>query len=292
MAYPSIYLDDPVNGGQFEQADQRVVVGGNVSQTWFTTWLGASMDHALGLQVRHDAIPQVALFHTRERVRLSTTRDDNVHETSVGFYYQNQTQWLPMVRTVLGLREDVFVFDVNSDIAINSGHKTDAIFSPKLSLIFGPWARTELYLNTGFGFHSNDTRGTTITVNPKTGDPAQRVIPPGRTKGVEIGVRSTWIPGLNSTLAFWYLTLGSELVFSGDAGITEPSRASRRYGVEWANFYIPIPWLTFDFDLSHSHAEFTDDDPQVPGNHIPGSIETVLATGATAKLPQASHMFL
>src|SRR5207237_7767681 len=124
-------------------------------------------------QVRHDAIPEVALFQTLQRDRLSTTRKDNVHETSVGFYYQNQTQWLPKVRTVLGLREDVFVFDVKSDIAVNSGNTTDSIFSPKLSMIFGPWASTELYLNGGFGFHSNDARGTRLTVDPKTGDPAQ-----------------------------------------------------------------------------------------------------------------------
>jgi hypothetical protein len=165
----TFFLDDPVNGDQFEQSDRRVVIGGNVAQTWFTTWLRAAMDHTIGLQVRHDAIPEVALFQTLQRDRLSTTRNDDVHETSVGFYYQNQTQWHPKVRTVLGLREDVFVFDVNSDIAVNSGNKTDAIFSPKLSLIFGPWANTEVYLNGGFGFHSNDARGTTITVEPKTG---------------------------------------------------------------------------------------------------------------------------
>ncbi len=279
----TFFLDDPVNGDQFEQADRRVVVGGNAAQTWFTTWLGASMDHTIGLQVHHDAMPEVALFQTRERVRLSTTRNDNVHETSVGLYYQNQTQWLPKVRTVLGLREDVFIFDVTSDIAVNSGHKTASIFSPKLSLIVGPWANTELYLNGGFGFHSNDARGTTITVDPKTGDPVQRVTPLVRTKGAEIGVRSTWIPGLNSTLAFWYLTLGSELVFSGDAGITEPSRASQRYGVEWTNFYKPVPWLALDFDLSHSYANFTESDPA--GHYIPGSIETVIATGAAIDLP-------
>jgi hypothetical protein len=279
----TFFLDDPVHGDQFEQSDRRVVAGGSVAQTWFTTWLGAAMDHTIGLQVRHDAIPEVALFQTLQRDRLSTTRHDDVHETSVGFYYQNQTQWYPKVRTVLGLREDVFVFAVNSDTAVNSGNKTDSIFSPKLSLIFGPWANTEVYLNGGFGFHSNDARGTTITVDPKTGDPAQRVDPLVRTKGAEIGVRSTWIPGLNSTLAFWYLTLDSELLFVGDAGITEPSRASRRYGVEWTSFYKPLPWLALDFDIAYSHARFTEDDPA--GNSIPGSVETVLATGAAIDLP-------
>ena len=104
-----------------------------------------------------------------------------------------------------------------------------------------------------------------------------------RSKGAEIGVRSAWIPGLNSTLAFWYLTLASELIFNGNAATTEPSRPSRRYGVEWANYYKPTPWLALEFDLSHSYAKFTEADPV--GNSIPGSIATVLATGATVNLP-------
>ena len=279
----TFFLDDPDNGDQFEQSDRRVVAGGKVAQTWSSTTFGATMDHTVGLQVRHDAIPEVALLQTLRRDRIGTTRNDEVHETSVGFYYQNQTPWHPKIRSVLGLRGDVFVFDVDSDTPANSGNTTEAIFSPKLSLIFGPWASTELYLNGGFGFHSNDARGTTITVDPKTGDPAQQVDPLVRTKGAEIGVRSTWIPGLNSTLAFWYLTLDSELLFIGDAGITEPSRASRRYGVEWANFYKPWPWLSLDFDIAYSHARFSEDDPA--GNDIPGAVETVIATGVTVDLP-------
>src|SRR5256712_4253930 len=179
----TFFLDDPVNGDQFEQKDRRVVVGGNAAQTWFTTWLGMSMDHTLGLQVRHDAIPAVGLFKTRERSRLRTVRDDTVHETSVGMYYQNQTQWLPKVRTVVGLRGDVFGFDVNSNLVVNSGNRPASIFSPKPGLIVGPWAQTEVYLNGGFGFHSNDARGTTIIVAPTAVDPAGQVDPLVRTKG-------------------------------------------------------------------------------------------------------------
>lgn len=279
----TFFLNDPDNGDQFEQVDRRVVVGSHAAQTWDTTWLGSAMDHTLGLQVRHDAIPAVGLHKTRQRARLSTVRDDTVHETSVGMYYQNQTQWLPMVRTVAGLRGDVFVFDVNSNVAINSGNRSAAIVSPKLGLVLGPWARTELYLNGGFGFHSNDARGTTIRIDPSTGEPAQRVDPLVRTKGAEVGVRTTWIPGLNSTLAFWYLTLDSELLFVGDAGITEPSRASQRYGVEWTNFYKITSWLTLDFDLSYSRARFIESDPA--GHYVPGAVELVIATGATVELP-------
>ncbi|HEY7493574.1 MAG TPA: TonB-dependent receptor plug domain-containing protein, partial [Candidatus Tectomicrobia bacterium] len=279
----TFFLDDQANGDQFEQADRRMVAGGNVAHTWSTDLLGKSLEHTLGVQVRHDAIPEVGLHKTRQRTRLSTVRGDDVAETSLGLYYRQQTRWLSKFRTVLGLRGDLFFFDVESDAPLNSGSRTDGIVSPKLSLIFGPWASTEVYVNGGFGFHSNDARGTTITIEPQTGEPAARVDPLVRSKGAEIGVRSTFIPGLHTTVAFWYLTLDSELLFVGDAGITEPSRPSRRYGVEWSNFYHVAPWFVLDADVAFTHAEFTDNAPA--GERIPGALETVIAAGATVELP-------
>lgn len=61
-----------------------------------------------------------------------------------------------------------------------------------------------------------------------------------RTKGYEIGVRSKPLKGWLTTLALWQLNMDSELLFVGDAGSTEPSRPSRRYGVEWTNFYVLV----------------------------------------------------
>lgn len=280
----TFFLDDPVNGDQFEQEDRRYVLGGQVAQTWTTDWWKLPMEHTVGLQVRHDFIPTVGLHRTRERQRRSTTREDRVAETSVSLYYRNRTQWLPKFRTESGLRGDIFVFDVDSDtLAANSGQRHDAIVSPKLSLVFGPWASTEVYLNGGFGLHSNDARGATITIDPQSGERAERVDPLVRSRGAEVGVRSTWIPHLNTTLALWYLELDSELLFVGDAGNTEASRPSRRYGIEWTNFYRPVPRLTLDFDFSHTISEFTDQDPA--GDHIPGAFETILAAGASVDLP-------
>jgi outer membrane receptor protein involved in Fe transport len=100
-----------------------------------------------------------------------------------------------------------------------------------------------------------------------------------RAAGAEAGVRTVAIPHLQSTLTVWSLDLASELVFSGDAGTTEAGRPSHRAGIEFANYYSPLRWLTFDADLSLSHARFTDVD--VAGNRIPGSLETVVSAGAT-----------
>jgi outer membrane receptor protein involved in Fe transport len=75
------------------------------------------------------------------------------------------------------------------------------------------------------------------------------------------------------------LNLDSELLFVGDAGTTQASRPSHRYGIEWTNYYSPRRWVTFDADLAWSRSHFTDFDPA--GNQIPGSIETVVSAGAT-----------
>jgi outer membrane receptor protein involved in Fe transport len=264
------YLNDPVNGDQFEQQDKRWVSGVQASHQWSRQLGRIATDNTIGLQVRNDVINN-GLFHTTERERLSTTRSDHVVQTSVSPYAETGEQWTDWFRSVAGLRLDIYHFDVQSELPDSSGNVTDAIANPKLSLIFGPWAKTEFYLNGGMGFHSNDGRGTTAPVDP--------VDPLVRTYGAEIGIRTTWVPNLQSTLAFWWLNISSELLFVGDAGTTEASRPSNRYGVEWANYYSPTKWLTLDGDFAFTHARFTDSDPA--GNYIPGSPDAIIAAGLT-----------
>jgi hypothetical protein len=132
-------------------------------------------------------------------------------------------------------------------------------------------------LNFGYGFHSNDARGATLTLDPVTREAARRVSPLVRARGAELGVRSTALRHFQTTLAFWGLDIGSELVFAGDAGTTEPSRPSRRIGVEWANYLSLASWLTFDADLAYSHARFRDLDPV--GDLIPGAPEGIASLG-------------
>jgi len=160
------------------------------------------------------------------RQRAATIQESQVREGSISVHASNDTQWLPWLRSVAGVRADHFRFDVASSIPANSGKREASIASPKLSLIFGPWQRTELFLNAGSGFHSNDARGTVTQLTPRELLPTSPVTPLVRTKGGELGLRTEIVPGLQSSLAAWQLRLGSELVFSGDAGDTEASRAS------------------------------------------------------------------
>ncbi|MBN2701896.1 MAG: TonB-dependent receptor, partial [Methylothermaceae bacterium] len=278
----TFFLEDPVNGDQIFQKDRRVVTGGDLSHRWHWHWRDIDSGFKLGAQVRHDFIPKVALYHTNRRRIVDPVRIDQVNETSTGFYLENTTRWLEKLRTTAGLRGDIYWFDVEDRfISANSGENSDFLVSPKFGVVLGPWYETEFYFNYGFGFHSNDARGVTTRIDPVNGEALDTVDPLVRARGFEAGLRTYWLPGLTSTLALWQLKLDSELVFVGDAGTTEPSGKSKRYGIEWTNYYQPWPWLTLDFDLALTQAYFEDTDD----DNIPNSVGRVVTGGATVDLP-------
>ena len=268
------FLNDPVNGDQFNQPDRRVTTGINASHTWQMPGLGLNSENTLGMQLQNDNIRN-GLYLTRERERLSTTREDHVVESSIGFYAENATKWAEKFRTVAGVREDFYRDRVTSNLAANSGTTTDHRASPKLSLIFGPWAKTEYYFNIGRGFHSNDARGATISVdplNPTTAATRERALVLSR--GMEVGARTEFIPGLQTSLSLYRLDFDSELLFQGDAGTTaDTGRPSRRTGFELSNYYKPTKWLTVDADVSFARARYRNFDPA--GARVPGAIEGV-----------------
>lgn len=291
------WLTDTNRGDQFEQTDKRWVSGLNASHTLYGHWGQREIENTFGLQFRNDSIRN-GLYQTQARQRVdkinaedgsllpATTRQDDVLQTSVGMYAEDKIHWSDWFRTVVGIRGDVYHYNVDSLRNENSGDVTDAVGSPKVGLVFGPWSKTEVYVQGGMGFHSNDGRGVTTHVDPLTGssvdgdgNPIRPADALARTYGAELGVRTTAIEGLQSTVSFWWLDIDSELLFVGDAGTTEASRPSRRYGVEWANFYHLTQELVIDADVSLSHAEFRDDAPA--GREIPGAIESVVATGLT-----------
>jgi hypothetical protein len=274
------FLEDAVNGDQFHQFDERLTLGGEVRHQRSHMLHNIPMHHTMGIQVRHDIIDEVGLEKVLERNALSPIRSDSVNQSVVGVFYENTTQWNKMIRSVFGLRGDVYFFDVdNAAMPENSGREDDHVLSPKLSLIASPMADIEVYISAGLGFHSNDGRGTTTTRDPNSGLAVNPVDPLVQSFGAEIGVRATVIPGLQSTLDFWYLELDSELLFVGDAGTTEPTGKSERYGLEWANFYRLNDWLTLDCDLAAVEAQYAEE--PAGADEIPGAIPLVVSAGAS-----------
>ncbi|WP_245286618.1 TonB-dependent receptor [Bradyrhizobium sp. ARR65] len=294
------FLSDPTLGDQFHQHDDRVMAGANASRTFNGSLAGRPMETTFGIQTRYDAI-DLALTDTYQRSFLSNVRSDRVGEGSLGLYVQNTVHWTDWLRTTLGWRGDYYEANVTSWFdANNSGKVSARIGSPKFTMVVGPFNKTEFFLGAGLGMHSNDARGATITEAPN--DPSTKVDASPllvRTKGAEVGVRTKFVPGLDSSVSLFMLDQASEIVFSGDSGDTSASRASHRYGVEWTNTYRPVPWLEFDADLALTHARFVGYDsdqaaiydslagyPQAqignaPGNYIPNAPPMVASAGIT-----------
>lgn len=273
------FLDNPTDGDQSLQTEKRRMAGFDVAETWFANWGALAVSNKVGVQGRYDYLSPLALYSTVNQHITGTVSESKVKEASVGVYLENTVQWLDWLRTTAGVRYDRYRFDVRSNIVDNSGKVDAGVTSPKLALIFGPWKNTELFVNYGQGFHSNDARGVTVRVSPKDGTAIDPVTPLAKTRGAELGLRTEIVPGLQSSVAWWKLRSDSELVFSGDAGDTSVSRGSKRSGIEWNNHYIAASWLLFDLDLAYSRARYTSHD--AAGDFIPGAIGKVASFGAT-----------
>jgi len=275
----TFYLDDPVHGDQQEQVDHRLVSGVKAFQKRQMRWGGHDVQNTFGVQFRNDNVGDVALYHTEARVRLDTRSQAKARVSSLGGYAENQVEWAPWLRTTAAVRLDGSWYNVDSlSDPRNSGTANAGIVSPKGTVTLGPWKSTEFYVNAGTGFHSNNALGTTLHFDT-LGNPADPVTPLVRAKGAEVGVRTVAVPHLQSTVSLWTLRLGSELVYNGDIGATEPGPGSKRYGVEIANYYSPKPWLVFDGDLSLSQARFAEDNEA--GVYVPEAVGTVVSGGAS-----------
>ena len=291
------FLMDTLHGDQIEQSDDRLVAGFHVLHSTSDDWGAGHVVQTIGLDVRHDNIGNVGLYHTESRQRIGTVRQDRVLESSASPYVESDATWTPGMRTILGVRADGYLFSDASSYAPFSGDGLDALVSPKASVILGPWSGLELNANAGYGFHSDDVRGAAYTYGVTT-QAAQRATPehipiPGgpaiarspllvRTRGAEVGAR--YAAGTRGTLAgsLWGLDIDSEHVFLGDQGLSAPSRPSRRTGVEVSGDCRPGGGLNLDADLAYSRARFTDQDPA--GDYIPGAVEGVLSAGVEYEL--------
>jgi hypothetical protein len=278
----TFFTRDATLGDQIQQAERRFTSGLLASRKAFLSWRGRSVELTGGAQARNDIV-HLQLRNTSQR-RPVDKRDDGGHlipalgydnrvvETSLSPYIETQIRWGSWFRSVLGLRADLFHASVDGADAADSGQSTSGLVSPKAALVVGPWRRSELYANAGYGFHSNHANGVVL--------PSSDLLV--RTRGAEIGVRTLIVANLQSSVSVWAIDSGSELVYLPEAGFTQPERPGRRYGVEWNNFYRVHPWLVVDADAAWSHARYRTD-PLGEGLEIPDAIQGVFSAGATVR---------
>tara|TARA_R110002096_G_scaffold435770_1_gene662642 strand:+ start:110905 stop:112956 length:2052 start_codon:yes stop_codon:yes gene_type:complete len=272
------FADDPLNGDEFEQVDNRSIWGGDISYQDSLTLAEKDIVWTIGSTFRYDRISEVGLHKTSGRIRHQTIRMDSVNELALGTYGDVKVYLSDDLRLNGGVRIDRYSYSVDAIRPQNDGSGSDSIISPKISAAYRLTRTMEAYANYGHGFHSNDVRGAAIKVDPVSGDPVSSVPLIAKSRGAELGLRFEPNEDLNFSLAGFWLDLDSELVFVGDAGTTEVNDGSRRYGIEFAAFWQANEWLAIDATAASTDAKFNLD----RGRYIPGSIRSVFGGGATA----------
>ncbi|WP_336964981.1 TonB-dependent receptor [Sphingobium aquiterrae] len=276
------FLADPVLGDEFAQHDDRWVLGGALGHGLYARVAGIPVRVDLGAETRLDAIASVGIDRTVKGVAIAPVREDRVTESSGALHATVTGYPTRAVRIALGLRGDLYGWAVRSRLEpANAGRGAAAMLEPKAMLTWLAGEHLELYADYGESFHSNDARGATIRIDPASGEAAARVDMLVPARGAEIGARLQYWR-FNLTLTGFHLKLGSELVFSGDAGTTEPNLASARYGIEATAFWRPADWLTLDAALAWTHARFRG--AAAGEDRIPNTLADVASAGAAFRL--------
>lgn len=275
MSNFTFLLDDPVNGDGIEQADRRYVYGGEFGYRQSGKLLGIESSATAGVQARVDDA-HVRLSRQRQWMLLGTMSDSRIHEASYSPYLRLEFQPAPWARLTGGTRADYFQFNVRNlcqtDCPQNPSGSVDAtIMTTKGNLILGPWAGTEIFLNAGTGFHSNDARAVVNSSNVQA-------LP--KATGYEVGLRTRQWDRLEVSASFWLLDLTSELVYQGNLGTTQILGATRRYGTDLGSRLQLLDWLSLSGTVTLNSAEFRE-----TGNPIPQAPTLTGRGELTARLP-------
>ncbi len=282
----TFFANDPINGDGFHQSDRRVISGGDVGYQQTGRLLGVPSSGTVGVQSRVDDI-HARLGPQFRRNPLGTTVDSDILEASYAPFFKAEFQPAPWIRLAGGVRSELFTFNVRNrceTCAVQPGGRTTSgLVLPKANLILGPWAATELFLNYGEGFHSNDARSAA----------AQAASPLARSKSYEAGLRlRPWgADGLELIATAWQMDLQSELVFVGDEGTTEIRGASRRRGVEFAARGRIWGPFSVNSSVTYTKAEFRNGDaiPLAPEVTAYGALLVKWPEGLTSQL-QATYL--
>lgn len=251
----TFFLNNPVNGDQIRQKEQRDLLGYNGAYTRSDKWGGTEWQTELGINFRHDAVKDNELSNTAGRQTLLERKAyGDVDEFNFGFYLDEKIKLGQRFILNPGLRFDQFQFLYVDKIQTNYDRKiaTASLVSPKLNAYFTLNDRLQFFANSGYGFHSNDTR-VAVAQN------GREILP--RALGFEGGAHIKVLPRFLLTLGAWRLHLDQEFVYVGDEAIVEPSGKTTRQGLDFAARWQLASWLFADADLNYTLAR-ADDTPE------------------------------
>jgi len=249
----TFFLEDPINGDQIRQKEQRDIWG--VQSVWHHNLDLANYDteFKIGMGGRFDEVADNELSYTKNRtqtlnrIQLGNVSEKNLYTFAEATLEKGDWQIKPSVRF------DFFKFNYLDalDTIYSNESKTAALVSPKLNLIYNLNQDVQLFAKGGVGFHSNDSR---VVIEEE----AEAIVP--KAYGLDLGANYKPFPNLYMNTALWYLLSEQEFVYVGDAGIVEPSGETRRLGLDLGLRYQINRWIYANGDFTYSHAKSVDTD--------------------------------
>ncbi len=244
----TFFSRDSIRGDQIRQKEGRSILGYD-GKVHHSSELGKMrFDSELGLQLRADLVDDISLAYTQNRsTTLETVAWGDINEINAALYYSGVLWFTPQLSATAGVRIDQFVFDYEDKTTEDYRPQTvtKRLASPKLSLQYQINTRWQAFVQSGLGFHSNDTRVVVAQLG-------RQILP--RAYGLEAGVVGKPFARTFVQLALWRLDLDQEFVYVGDEGIVEPGGKTRRWGVDGSVRYQATKWLFADADINYAYA--------------------------------------
>jgi len=250
----TFFLEDPVNGDQIRQNEERLLYGANSAYERENIQLSehVEFEYEAGVGFRYDDVNNNELSRTlNRRTTLSNVSFGDVDELNA-FTYLNTAFKTGKWKFNPSVRLDYFKFDYVNDLSTLYDNQSESkvAVSPKFNTIYSVNNDVQLFLKTGIGFHSNDTR-VVVANNGKDILPA--------AYGADLGTIIKPADRLILNATAWTLFLDQEFVYVGDAGIVEPSGKSRRLGIELGARYQINDWLYAYSDVNYTYARSTEE---------------------------------
>lgn len=248
----TFFLNDPINGDQIKQKENRDIYGMNVELNQKTKLNDLDILLQFGGGFRADATKDTELSHTlNRRTVLENIKLGDIDESNL-FAYLNSEFNFGKLMINPAIRLDYFKFNYRDKLTANYKTQSESKFkfSPKLNVIYSQNNNLQFFIKSGMGFHSNDAR-VVVQNNGK------QILP--TAIGTDFGTIWKPFPKLILNAALWHLYLEQEFVYVGDAGIVEPSGQSKRMGAELGLRYQLNDWLYFDADANYTYARSIDE---------------------------------
>ncbi|PHI20711.1 TonB-dependent receptor [Lewinellaceae bacterium SD302] len=249
----TFFLEDPVNGDQIRQFENRNIYGLNSTWNRSSTLGGKRINYRGGIGFRADRIEDNELSRTANRKEtLEQIQFGDVDEKNM-FAFASASIELGDLIVQPVLRYDYFQFNYVDRLLTQYDNQRNVkgALLPKLNLTYEFSPNFQLYAKSGIGFHSNDTR---VVLDR---DEDQDILP--LAYGADLGADFKPADRLIVSAALWYLFLEQEFVYVGDAGIVEPSGQTRRQGIDLTARYQINDFLFANGDFTYTHARSVEE---------------------------------